>query len=123
MVTVAVIDPKARKHARSIERDAALLLKLLGREESAVEISLVGNAELPKNVLAFPALADFPRPDLTLPDLGEIYLNPAYIEAHGEDLRFMLVHGMLHLLGYDHIKKSDRISMEKKERELLKKLL
>jgi rRNA maturation RNase YbeY len=33
------------------------------------------------------------------------------------------VHGMLHLVGYDHIKKSDRISMEKKERELLKKLL
>jgi probable rRNA maturation factor len=123
MVTVAVIDPKARKHARSVTADARQLLKLLDRENYSVEISLVGNDQLPKNVLAFPARADFPRPDLSQPDLGEIYLNPAYIAAHDEDLRFMLVHGMLHLVGYDHIKKSDRISMEKKERELLKKLL
>ena len=95
---------------------------------------MVGDALIPKNVLAFPADLKFPRPDLKKPPLGEIYLNPLRIakeeleivslrEMSRSDrnwkLDYMLTHGFLHLLGYDHIKKNDRIVMEEKEAELL----
>jgi probable rRNA maturation factor len=66
------------------------------------------------NVLSFPAPLHFP-----IETLGEVYLDPKYIEKHKEDLVFMLVHGVLHILGYDHEKKNDRIKMEKKEARLL----
>jgi probable rRNA maturation factor len=66
------------------------------------------------NVLSFPAPLHFP-----IETLGEVYLDPKYIEKHKEDLVFMLVHGVLHILGYDHEKKNDRIKMEKKEVRLL----
>ncbi len=75
-----------------------------------------------RNVLAFPAPKRFPRPDTPGKFLGEIYLNPGYIEEHGENLHYMLVHGFLHLLGYDHIAKGARIVMERRERVLMKKL-
>lgn len=69
------------------------------------------------NVLSFPAPLHFP-----INTLGEVYLDPTYIERHKEDLTFMLVHGVLHILGYDHEKKGDRIKMEKKEARVLKAL-
>ena len=80
----------------------------------------MGKEFMNKNVLAFPAPKDFPRPDIKSKPLGEIYLNPQYIKENGENFIFMLIHGFLHLLGYDHQKRNDRIRMEKKERELLK---
>jgi len=72
----------------------------------------------PTNVLSFQKPKDFPGQEL-----GEVYLDPLYIQKHKEDLTLMLVHGVLHVLGYDHKKKYDRISMQKKESELLSKLL
>ncbi len=120
MKHVSVIDSSARKYQARAERLIRWLLVQTGNTGKLVECQLVGNVELPKNVLAFPADPTFPRPDLSAPSLGELYLNPAYIEEHGENFDYMLVHGFLHLLGYDHMKKSDRILMEKKERELLR---
>lgn len=71
-------------------------------------------------VLSFPAAPDFPRPDLQgIKDLGEIYINPGYIKKNNEDFNAMLIHGLLHLVGYDHNGKHDTLAMEKKEKELL----
>lgn len=119
MKHVCVVDPAARKYQARAERLISWLLATTGNTGKIVECQLVGNAELPKNVLAFPADANFPRPDLTAPSLGELCLNPSYIEEHNENFEYMLVHGFLHLLGYDHMKKSDRILMEKEEQKLL----
>lgn len=69
------------------------------------------------NVLSFTAPLNFP-----IDTLGEIYLDPKYIEKKNEDLAFMLLHGVLHILGYDHEKRSDRIKMEKKEAKLLSEI-
>lgn len=69
------------------------------------------------NVLSFQTPLHFPADTL-----GEVYLDPKYIEKKGEDLVFMLVHGVLHILGYDHVKERDRISMERKEKSLLSKI-
>ncbi len=95
------------------------LVKLLSKlnqifklQPGQVEVYIVGDAFMKKNVLAFPAPKNFPRPDLPkgVKPLGEIYLNPGSEK--------MLIHGFLHLLGYDHQKKSDRMEMEKKEKQL-----
>ena len=75
-----------------------------------------------KNVLAFPAVLGFPDPDVPSPFLGEIYLNPDCIEEQDESLEYMALHGILHLLGYDHTRTHDRIRMERKERTVLKQL-
>lgn len=73
------------------------------------------------NVLAFPAPKDFRLPPKTPNALGEIYLAPDYIKKEGADPILLLVHGFLHLLGFDHIKKNDRIKMENLEARLLNK--
>ena len=45
-----------------------------------------------------------------------------YGTAHEEEIKKLLVHGILHLLGYDHKKKREREEMREKEREILKSL-
>lgn len=107
-----------------MRKTALKLARFLNKKDIQMEIHLVGTKFMDKNVLSFPAPEGFPRPDVKkgTKALGEIYLNPGYIEKHDENLVYMLIHGFLHLLGYDHKKKSDRIIMEKREQELLKKL-
>ena len=56
-------------------------------------------------------------------EIGEVFLCPPYIAKHGEDMLFLLIHGILHLKGYDHARKHDRIVMEARERTLYRKVL
>ena len=68
--------------------------------------------------------------DITYEDirfLGEIYISIDKAKAqaieYGHNLKrelcFLTVHGLLHLLGYDHIEEEDRIVMRKLEEEIL----
>lgn len=60
-------------------------------------------------------------------ELGDIVLAPAYIERQAvsfgttaaDEFRLLLVHGMLHLLGYDHLEDTEAERMEAREDELL----
>ncbi|HNR53436.1 MAG TPA: rRNA maturation RNase YbeY, partial [Candidatus Dojkabacteria bacterium] len=51
--------------------------------------------------------------------LGEIYICPQYIkktvEKYQEELLRVIIHGILHLLGYEHKTKLDDISSQKEE--------
>ncbi len=110
-------------------RRALLLLKESG---VALEVHLVTDAEMkklsgayhgrraPVNVLSFPAHA-FPHPTVGRRTryLGEIYVAPQYARAHHFDPRFLVVHGLLHLLGYTHQGARDTIKMEQLEDRLL----
>ncbi len=73
------------------------------------------------DVLSFEYPEDFPIIKGEKSSLGEIYLNPASIKKNKETLEYIALHGLLHLLGFNHESKSDRINMERLERELLKK--
>lgn len=63
--------------------------------------------------------------------LGEIYisLERAAVQARrfgltfNEEVERLFVHGLLHLTGYDHIKSTDRTSMEARERWYLPSIL
>ena len=60
-------------------------------------------------------------------ELGDIMLAPAFITAQAgryattvaDEFRLLLIHGMLHLLGYDHVEDDEAEAMEAREDELL----
>jgi len=112
-----VFRPEVRNVLKKLEK--ILYLKPIYH----LEVYLVGDKLMKKNVLSYVAPKEMPRPDIKGKFLGEIYLNPLYIKKNKESLVRMLVHGLLHLLGYNHKKKGDRIKMERKEASLLKQIV
>ncbi len=70
-------------------------------------------------------LAEEGRRGSTLPTknyLGEIYLNKDILKKSPERAAPLLIHGILHLLGYDHKKKKDAAKMEELEKKILMKI-
>ena len=65
------------------------------------------------SVLSFQEPRNFILPPSKQKKIGEIYLN---LQFSNSQIPQLLIHGLLHLLGYNHQKKSDRIRMEKKEK-------
>ncbi len=107
-----------RRHAREV---LVAITPLLVHDDVALDVHLVTHKTMNANVHSFLAPLDFPRPDIAPARwLGDIYINPSYIKQHYEDFNLLLVHGFLHLLGYDHGRKSDRLKMESRERMLLR---
>jgi probable rRNA maturation factor len=90
----------------------------------------------PTDVLAFPVEelmpGVVPDPDPHGPPLilGDVIVSPAYVRRQAVDLEvafedemaLMVTHGILHLLGYDHIDDAEAERMEERERELLSKV-
>ncbi len=84
--------------------------------------------EGPTDVLSFecddPCAVVGPDEPVTL---GDVVIAPAIAEAQAaeyghtveEELNLLLVHGILHLLGYDHEDDSDASAMQARERALL----
>ena len=119
-VEIFVLDARYADYATRLKDILMASARHMGIADAHAEAYVVGNAFMEKNVLAYPASEHFPRPDLSgARDLGELYINPEYIVAHGEDFAFMAVHAFLHLLGYDHYGKHDTVKMEAKEQEVL----
>lgn len=128
---------------------AELILREEGYPEDAeVTLLLVSDSEIasynqrflhrdgPTDVLAFPVEELLPGvvPDLAPHGpplmLGDVVIAPAYVRRQAEDrdvsfeeeLALMVTHGILHLLGYDHIDDADAEQMEERERRLLAKI-
>ncbi|HDL50476.1 MAG TPA: rRNA maturation RNase YbeY [Firmicutes bacterium] len=53
---------------------------------------------------------------------GEIIISSYHVETKGENFLKLYIHGLLHLLGYDHIEEKEREIMEKKENYYLEKI-
>lgn len=143
-IIISALNPKFKKLEKPLKKVVPILFQAFpGLKNRHLEVYLVGRETMNKNVLAFPAPQNFVRPDLKgKKPLGEIYLNPDYIKKEklspkwlsgrgasfrsggivSQKLAYMLIHGFLHLLGYDHKTSRDTIRMRKKEKQLLKKL-
>jgi len=90
----------------------------------------------PTNVLSFPAVERFAsqarRITKTLDhfEIGDMVLAFETIEREAKEqgktfihhAAHLLVHGTLHLLGYDHIQNADAVTMERLEVQVLEKL-
>ena len=118
---------------KKIKIAAEKFLKILGVTNRSLEIFLVSNnvmrdinreyrgKDKATNVLSFEAAA-MPFLSKTALPLGTIYLAPKYITDHNEDIRYLLLHGILHLLGYTHEQGTRKAkAMEQKEKEVISK--
>lgn len=117
-------------YEKQLEKVSQLVLEYLKKKNITVDVFLIGNPRMRKlnnkyrkknkstNVLSFVA-PDFPDKHIKDSSIGEIYLCPPYIESNNEDIQFMLVHGLLHLLNFNHETKSDRIVMETTEEKII----
>ena len=77
------------------------------------------------DVLAFPMLED--EDDEGPAILGDVVVCPAVAQENAakighpldEELSLLVVHGTLHLMGYDHQGTEDKAEMEQRQREIL----
>jgi probable rRNA maturation factor len=90
----------------------------------------------PTDVLAFPVeelkAGEVPDVDPKGPPLvlGDVIVAPSYVRRQAADLEvgfedemaLLVIHGILHLIGYDHQKDPDAEVMEMRESELLAKV-
>lgn len=129
----AVFDLVGRKDdlSRRIKKAAESALSFLGVKNSYLEIFLIDGRRMrglnrkfrgkdrATNVLSFPASEPL-RPGRKY--LGEIFINPSFIEKKKDDHVLLIIHSLLHLLGYNHQKNNDRIRMERMERRIAQSL-
>lgn len=72
----------------------------------------------------------FPSPGQNAEELGDVYLSleqawlqRSFSASFRDEVKRLLVHGILHLLGYDHeLSKKEEARMRKKEEALLEKM-
>lgn len=119
-----------------IERWIAAALESQQLQEAEVSVYIVDEAEgqelnaqyrskdYPTNVLSFPA--DLPE-ELDIPLLGDLVVCAPVVEREAREQgkaleahwAHMLVHGSLHLLGYDHIDDTEADEMEALETHII----
>ena len=125
--------------AARVRADARRLLATLDEARAELSVSLVGDAEIhrlnrhyrgkdrPTDVLAF-ALREGARVPGDDAELGDVVisLDTAARQARkhnvstGHEVRTLLIHGVLHLLGYDHERSAaEARRMQSMERRLL----
>ena len=112
-----------RAFASAAGAEGALCLRLVDAEESRALNHRFRGKDRPTNVLSFPANS----PLVEEPELGDILLCAPVIAAEaaeqGKPVRahwaHMVVHGVLHLRGYDHIDDDEARVMEAAERRIL----
>ncbi len=119
--------------------------ELYGVENGEVSVTLTNNEYIhtlnreyrgidrPTDVLSF-ALNESEEPEVEDgPDvnvLGDLVISVERAKEQAADyghsvkreIAFLTVHGMLHLLGYDHMEEEDRIEMEAEQRFVMEKL-
>src|SRR5262249_38185146 len=113
---VAVDAGAAVEHAGAVLRaegvdDGELGLAFVGPDEmQALKREHLGIDE-PTDVLSFPIDGREPLPEGVPRALGDVVICPQVV---GDEWRWPLTHGLLHVLGYDHGEE-----MERREQELL----
>lgn len=109
-------------------REAAQLVVRIVDEDEVRELNeRYRHSRGPTNVLSFP----FDRPELLEPPLlGDVVVCAAVVAreaaAHNKQVEahwaHLVIHGVLHLLGFDHQRQRDAVIMERLEKELLSSL-
>ncbi len=138
---VAVNLPALKRFLQQVKKE-------IGLGKDCVAIRLIGDPEMarlnetyrkkkgPTDVLSFPAAAESAKPGTLMQQvrrtcgefLGDIAISPKVARRNAkslgrqlpEELKVLILHGVLHLLGYDH--ETDRGEMERIEMRLRRKL-
>jgi len=104
--------------------EAELAVRLVDEPEGRELNATYRGRDYATNVLSFPA--DLPA-GVDLPVLGDLVICAPVVEREAAEQgkaldahwAHMIVHGVLHLLGYDHIEDDQAEVMETEEREIL----
>ena len=129
----------------AVRRAAQTVGQLYGAEDAEVSVTLTDDAHIhelnrtyrhvdrPTDVLSF-ALTESEEPPICGAEgheaLGDLVISLERVAAqaaeygHTElrELSFLTVHGMLHLLGYDHMEEEERREMEEEQRHVMEEL-
>lgn len=120
------------RHEDFPERSELTITAVTDEAIAALKAEHLGIDE-PTDVLSFPIdQLEAARPPVVVSDgppllLGDVVIAPAFIARqaaeHGvsesDELALMVVHGILHLMGWDHDVDSEAEAMEDREREIL----
>jgi probable rRNA maturation factor len=125
--TNALFESWVRAALKPRVADAEISLRIVDEAEIAELNHAYRGKNYATNVLSFPA--DLP-PELNLPHLGDIVICAAIVEQEATEQEkpieahwaHMIVHGTLHLLGYDHIDDDEAEAMEQLEIAILSQL-
>lgn len=148
MITIRNTQRKIKIDITQLKRDAQTILDALDYSDFDLGILITSNKTIqrynreyrdkdkPTDILSFPYHTDLKAGKRIIvkseddKNLGDLILAPEYImndlpkwsTTFEKHLQLLLVHGICHLLGYDHIEDTDYAIMRKKEIALLKKL-
>jgi probable rRNA maturation factor len=122
-----------------LRKAAEKILSDLGYPDRELSVAIVGDRSIrrlnrlylgrdkPTNVISF-AMQEGPFPELNPQLLGDVVISSATCAREAADaglsfscrLHFLLLHGILHLAGYDHERsgEAEALRMEEKEREI-----
>jgi probable rRNA maturation factor len=123
---------------RAIERTVGALLAAIDERESSVSVSFVRDAKIrelnrafrgmdkPTDVLSFPLVEPGDAYSGAERLLGDIVISVDTARRQAADydapldreVERLLIHGVLHLLGHDHLEAVERAAMEAEERRL-----
>lgn len=129
----------------AVRRAILTVGRLYGAEDAEVSVTLTDDAHIhvlnrayrsvdrPTDVLSF-ALTESEEPEIVggrgNEVLGDLVISLERVAAQADEyghsplreLSFLTVHGMLHLLGYDHMEEADRREMEEEQRIVMEEL-
>lgn len=109
------------------QADAEVTIRIVDREESQTLNRDYRGKDKPTNVLSFPFEAP---PEIEINLLGDLIICRQVVEKEAEEQdkplfahwAHMVVHGSLHLLGYDHIEDDEAEEMEALETEIMQEM-
>ena len=116
------------------DKKAELSLNITGQKKIHELNKAYLGEDRPTDVLSFPMLTEPDKVFVTAPDgikhLGEVIISfPQVViqaEEHGHaaerEMAVLIIHGVLHLLGYDHAGAAERKKMQSREAAILDSL-
>ncbi len=118
-IDIVTLSKGTKVSAQKIKSKAIRILKLLHQDRAELSLALVGNQEIqklnrryrkkngPTDVLSFPSGEKLPQGETLL---GDVIISIEKAESQARErgrklemeIETLLIHGILHLLGYDH---------------------
>jgi probable rRNA maturation factor len=136
------LNSKRRIDLNKIKRAARITLEEEGKSSASVNIIIVSNQKIravnrkyldrdrSTDVIAFPFEADLPGEAGFAPLLGDVMISSdkafsnakVFGNTFREELLLYVVHGILHLTGYDDKTRKEERRMRKREDELVSRI-
>jgi probable rRNA maturation factor len=115
------------KTVSQFQKDAEVTIRIVDEEESHQLNHEYRGKDKPTNVLSFPFEAP---PGIEMDLLGDLIICKQVVELEAKEQEktvlahwaHMVVHGSLHLLGYDHIEDEEAEEMESLETEIMQSM-